>query len=631
VNRVLLPRKPEDEPGVGVVNRRSLTAAAILCGIVLHVVLQYGLGVPAGLSAAPLIIVLALGGAPLVLRLLSRTLEGQFGTDHLAVVSIVAAVWLREYLAGAIVVLMLAGGEALEQFAAARARSALHALAKRVPTVAHRRSAARLEDVPVDDVHIGDELSVLPHEVCPIDGQVVQGHSTMDESYLTGEPFSISKGPGSDVLSGAVNGDGSIVIRATRLVADSRYAQIMRVMQDAEQRRPRLRRLGDQLGAWYTPLALSVGVFAWWLSGDPVRFLSVVLIATPCPLLIAIPVAIVGAISTAARRGIIVKDPAALEQLDLCTTMILDKTGTLTYGRPTLVDEVYTPPFGQDLVLPLVAALERHSRHPLAGAIVDAATKAARSIPEALWIREEPGVGLRGQVAGRAVLVTSRSALRARGVPVGSSNGEGGLECVVLVDDQVAATYRFTDTPRTESKRFVQHLGPYHGFKRVLLVSGDRETEVKRLAELVGITDVYAGTTPEQKVAIVARETEQAKTLFVGDGINDAPALVRATIGIAFGRHSDVTAEAAQVVVVDSSLATVDGLIHLSRRLRRIALQSAVGGMLLSGVGVGFAAAGLLLPVAGALLQELIDVFAVLNALRTAREPRLQSDLVSTM
>jgi heavy metal translocating P-type ATPase len=631
VNSVLLIRRLADESAAEVVNRQSLTALAILCGIVLHVVLQYAFGVSVSLSAVPLLIVLAIGGAPLVLRLVTRTLAGQFGTDYLALVSIVAAVWLHEYLSGAIVVLMLAGGEALEQFAAGRASSALRALAKRVPTVAHRRSGDRFEDVRVEDVQVGDELSVLPHEVCPIDAQVVQGHSTMDESYLTGEPFSISKGPGSAVLSGAVNGDGSIVIRATRLAADSRHAQIMRVMQDAEQRRPRLRRLGDQLGAWYTPLALSVGVSAWWLSGDPVRFLSVVLIATPCPLLIAIPVAIVGAISTAARRGIIVKDPAALEQLDLCTTMILDKTGTLTYGRPTLVDEIYAPPFARDRVLPLVAALERHSRHPLAGPIVDAATKARCAIPEALWVREEPGAGLRGQVAGHAVLVTSRSALRRRRVSVPSSEGAGGLECVVLVDDQLAATSQFMDTPRTESKRFVQHLGPRHGFTRVLLVSGDREIEVKRLAGLVAITDVYAGATPEQKVAIVARETERARTLFVGDGINDAPALVRATVGIAFGRHSDVTAEAAQIVIVDSSLATVDGLMHLSRRLRRIALQSAVGGMLLSGVGVGFAAAGLLFPVAGALLQELIDVFAVLNALRTAREPRLQSDFVSTM
>src|SRR5581483_7259931 len=217
--------------------------------------------------------------------------------------------------------------------------------------------------------------------------EVVDGHGSMDEAYLTGEPFLISKGPGAAVLSGAVNGDAALVVRATRVAADSRYAQIMRVMQDAEQRRPALRRLGDQLGAWYTPLAVGVAALAWWRTGDPIRFLSVVVVATPCPLLIAIPVAIIGAISTAARRGVIVKDPAALEQLTLCRTMILDKTGTLTFGRPTLSQEIYAAPFSRETVLPMVAALEQYSRHPLAAAIVRAAGD--RPLPEVAWIREE--------------------------------------------------------------------------------------------------------------------------------------------------------------------------------------------------------------------------------------------------
>jgi heavy metal translocating P-type ATPase len=602
-----------------------VVACLALAGILVHLILRYVTGL-AGSAVAnlPVQLVVALGGTPLVLRLVWRGLHGEFGSDHLAGVSIVASALLGEYLAGAIVVLMLSGGEALEQFAVMEATAVLRALAKRIPTLAHRRRGKVFEDVPVGDVGVGDEVSILPHEICPVDGEVVQGRGTMDESYLTGEPFRIAKGPGARVLSGAINGDASLTVRAVRVAADSRYAQIMHVMQEAEQRRPALRRIGDQLGAWYTPVALMLAGVAWWWSADPVRFLSVVVIATPCPLLIAIPVAIIGSISTAARRGVIVKDPAALEQLTLCHTMILDKTGTLTYGRPALSDELYATGFTREAVLPLVAAIETYSRHPLASAIVKAAEEARYALPDVAWIREEAGVGLHAQVGDSDVLVTSRSHAAGRfDLPPGQSTG---LECIVLIDDRHAATFRFHDVPRAESRGFVGHLGPKHGFTRVLLVSGDREAEVRRLADSVSIDQIYAGTSPEEKVAIVRRETEQTRTVFIGDGINDAPALMAATVGIAFGQHSDVTSEAARVVIIDSSLSKVDELIHLSYRLRRVALQSAIGGMLLSGVGMLFAAAGLLSPVAGAVAQEVIDLLAVLNALRTARPPARLTD-----
>jgi heavy metal translocating P-type ATPase len=570
-------------------------------------------------------VVLAVAGLPLVVDLIWRSIHGEFGADHLAGVSIVASFLLREYLAGVLVVLMLAGGNALEEMAVAQAASVLRALARRVPTIAHRRRGSGLEDVPVDHVSVGDELSVLPHEICPVDGEVLEGHGSMDESYLTGEPFTISKGPGASVLSGAINGDSSLSIRTTRVAADSRFARIMRVMEAAERHRPRIRRIGDQLGAVFTPLALVVAAAAWWWSGNPVRFLSVIVVATPCPLIIAIPVAIIGAISTAARRGIIIRDPAALEQITLCRTMILDKTGTLTYGRPSLVAEEYARPFTRETVLPLVAALERLSRHPLATAVVRAADEARLAPLDVAWIREEPGKGLEGAVGDTRVRVTGRAqAARQFALPAGQP---AGLECIVVVDDRYAATYRFHDVPRPDSRGFITHLGPRHGFTRVLLVSGDRDTEVRRLANLVAITEVHSGTLPEEKVAIVRRETERAKTLFVGDGINDAPALLSATVGIAFGQHSDVTSEAAHVVLIDTSMSKVDELIHISRRLRRVALQSAVGGMLLSLAGMALAASGGLSPVAGAVTQEAIDLLAVLNALRVARPPATLTDV----
>jgi heavy metal translocating P-type ATPase len=595
--------------------RDVLTAALALSGILLYLTIRYMTG-PSEAAELPLLVALGVGGALLVAELLWQAAHAHFGSDQLAGVSIVTSVLLGEYLAGAIIVLMLAGGETLQRFAIGRATSALHALASRVPTIAHRNRRQAFEDVAVDEIRVGDELTILPHEFCPVDGEVIQGHGAMDESYLTGEPFTIPKGPGSQVLSGALNAESVLVVRAVRVAADSRYAQIMRVMQEAEQRRPALRRIGDQIGAWYTPLALAIALIAWWWSGNAVRFLSVVVIATPCPVLIGIPVAIIGAVSTAARRGIIVKDPAALEQLTLCRTMIFDKTGTLTYGRPTLSEDLYAPPFTRETLLPVVAAIERYSRHPIAGALLDAANRCGFALPAVDWTREEPGVGLRARVGEWTVLITGRRyAPSDCTLPPAASTG---LETIVVVNGGYAATYRFVDVARADSRTFVGHLEPTHGFTRVLLVSGDREAEVDRLAKAVSIDRVYAEQSPEQKVAIVRRETDVAKTVFIGDGINDAPALLTATVGIAFGRNSDVTTAAARVVIIDSSLSKVDTLMHVSYRLRRVALQSAIGGMLLSTFGMAFAAVGLLQPAAGAVVQELIDLAAVLNALRTA-------------
>ena len=605
----------------------TLRDAAIVtvatAAIAVHLAMRAG-GAPPQVHNVPLFIALAAGGSVLVARLAWKAIHGDFGSDQLAGISIVAAVMLGEYLAGTIVVLMLSGGETLEHYAVARATSVLRALASRVPLIAHRRLAGGLDEVAVADVRVGDELSVLPHEVCPVDGEVVAGHGVMDESYLTGEPFTISKAPGSHVLSGSVNGGTSLVIRATRVAVDSRYAQITRVMQEAEQRRPALRRIGDQLGAWYTPVALVVAGFAWWATGNPIRFLSVVIVATPCPLLIAIPVAIVGAISTAARRGVIVKDPAALEQLTLCRTMILDKTGTLTHGRPELTAELYAPGFCRDTLLPQLAAMERYSRHPLADAIVRAAAGRGYALPDVDWTREEPGTGLTAAIGGATILITNRAhAPDPREMP---PPADSGLECIAIVDGRYAATFTFHDVARADSSAFIGHLRPKHGIDRVLIVSGDRETEVRRLAEAVSITEIHAEAAPEQKLAIVRAETARARTVFVGDGINDAPALLAATVGVAFGRQSDVTSEAARIVIVDSSLSKVDEIMHVSYRLRSIALQSALGGMALSVVGMGFAAAGLLPPVAGAVAQEAIDVIVVLNALRAAQPGRRLTD-----
>lgn len=574
----------------------------------------------------PLYVALTLGGIPLLYDLTRKLIAREFSSDLLAGISIVTAIILEQYLAGTLVVLMLSGGESLERYAVRTASKVLEALAKRAPTIAHRKTGKEIEDILTDQICVNDLLIIFPHEICPVDGEVIEGHGVMDESYLTGEPFMISKAPGSSVLSGAINEDSSLTIRATKLAGQSRYAKIMQVMKESEQRRPRIRRLADTLGAWYTPLAVAIALLAWAISGEAVRFLSVLVVATPCPLLLAIPVAIIGSISLSASRGILIKDPVVLEQLQQCKTMILDKTGTLTYGKPTLTEQTLYIKGDSKEVLKLVASAERYSKHPLSSAILERASEEKIELAEAQQISEQKGLGLKGKVLGHEVFITSRKQLSQDQIAL-LPPSISGLECIVLIDGVLAARYRFHDAPRAESHSFIQHLTPKHGFEKIMLVSGDREEEVRYLANQVGISEVYASQSPEDKVKIVEAERKKAKTAFLGDGINDAPAMFAATVGIAFGQNSDITAEAAGAVVLENSLEKVDEFIHISQRMRRIALQSAVGGMALSIFGMGFAAFGFLLPVAGALLQEVIDVIAILNSLRTIKRPTRLSDM----
>ncbi len=613
--------------------RQAAIAAGAVAAIALHLLFRYALSLESrwlGLAPAdvPLLLALLLGGGPLVFGLLLKLWRREFGSDLLAGISIVTAVILGEYLAGTLVVLMLSGGAVLEAYAVRNASSVLQALARRMPSVAHRKGSSQVTDVPLDRVAVGDVVVVFPHEVCPVDGTVVEGHGSMDESYLTGEPYVLSKTPGSTVLSGAINGPSALTIRADRLAVDSRYAKVTQVMRDSEQRRPRLRRLGDQLGAIYTPVAVGVALLALLVSGKPVRFLAVLVVATPCPLLIAIPVAIIGSISLAARRGIIIKDPAVLEKIEICRTAIFDKTGTLTYGQPKLTALVPADGHSREEVLGLLASLERYSKHPLAGAVLETARAEGVPLDDADEVAEPPGEGLRGRVRGRSVRVTNRKKLLAERPHLAGqlAPAGAGLECLVLIDERYAAACQFRDQPRADGASFIHHLRPRHRLERLLLVSGDRESEVRYLAEQVGIDEVRAGQSPEQKLAIVREETRRANTVFLGDGINDAPALTAATVGVAFGQNSDITAEAAGAVLLEPSLKKVDELLHIGRRMRAVALQSAVGGMALSLVGMLLAALGLLPPVGGAVMQEVIDVLAVLNALRVAIPPRSLSD-----
>lgn len=580
-------------------------------------------------SNIPLFITISIGGPPLFIQILIKLCQGNIGADLLAALALVTGVILEQYLAATLIILMLASGQTLEHFAMRKASSVLLALMSRMPVLAHRKVHNDIHDMPLLEIKIDDLIVIYPHETCPVDGIVVDGHGAMDESYLTGEPYLISKAPGAAVLSGAINGEVRLIIKASKLPGDSRHAAIVKVLEAAEEKRPSIRRLGDAIGAVFAPIALLFALIAWYLAGDAMRFLSVLVIATPCPLLIAIPITIISAISRAAKQAIIIKDPTVLEQLPNCKTAIFDKTGTLTYGKPTLTEIATAPNLDAMQLLQYVASIERYSKHPLASAILTKASEHKLSLIDSQRISEKPGEGLHGIVDNHTLLITSRKKL---GELIPSAlpllpTPTPGLECIILLDNQYAATFHFHDAPRAESKPFIRHLAPSHQFKKIMLVSGDRESEVQYLAKLLNLTHIYASQSPEQKLAIVQAEHKKAPTVFMGDGINDAPALTAATVGIAFGQYNNVTAEAAGAVIMENTLSKVDELLHLSINTRKIAAQSAIGGMILSVIGMGFAAGGFISPVTGAILQEIIDVLAILNALRLTFGGKINIDL----
>lgn len=594
-------------------NKRDLVIALIaVVGITVHLFLRVS---GSAFLNYPLLFTIVFGGIPLVLELLQKLLKRQFGSDLLAGISIVTAVLLEEYLAASLVVLMLSGGKAIEDYAVARASSVLDALAKRMPSIAFKKDSSGVVQIPLNEVKIGDQIQIHPHSIAPVDGIVIEGIGSMDESFLTGEPYLVPKAPGSAVISGALNSNSMLTIKAESQATDSRYSKIMQVVKESESKKPQIRRLAESLGAIYTPVALIIAVLAWLISGEKIRFLSVLVVATPCPLLIAIPVAIIGAISVAAKRGIIIRDPSSLEKINQCKVVMLDKTGTLTYGKPELSASFIAPEFENSNVIQLVASAERFSKHPLAVSIVEDAKSKAIELKDVESVSELPGKGLVAKIDGREIFVTNRkNAPNSDLLPPVSD----GMECVVLIDNKYAATFQFADKVRADGEKFVSHLRTKHGTEKIILISGDKKSEVKKLADAVGITDYHFDKSPEEKLEMVISENKLRQTVFIGDGINDAPALQAATVGIAVGQNSDVTHQAASAVVLDSSLRKIDEFFHLSRSMRKIALQSAIGGMAMSIIGMILATLGYLPPVAGALTQEVIDVVVVLNALRVS-------------
>jgi heavy metal translocating P-type ATPase len=572
---------------------------------------------------------LALTGAPVIWRTLRGVFAGRFAADVVAMLAIVTALLLREPLAGLIVVLMQTGGEALERYAQGRASEAVRELEASAPHVAHRLVNGEVEDVPADTIGVGDHLLVRPGELLACDAIVLEGRSHVDASRITGEPVPVSARPATRLLSGSVNLESPLTVQATAPAAESQYARIVELVRTAQGSKSPLQRMADRYAVWFTPLTLAVAACAYALSGDAERVLAVLVVATPCPLILATPVAVVGGINRAARRGIVFRHGTALEQLGGVRVAIFDKTGTLTIGRPEVDQVLAVPPFTEAEVLRLAAGVEHGSSHLLARTLIEEASERGIPLPRGTNITETPGQGVRGQVDGRRVTVggwsfvvsqhpAAESALRSLLIQIPAA----GLRAYVAIDGSGAGLIDYADRLRPNLDGFVAELRRL-GMTKLVLLSGDDQANASAVAAAVGIAESHGDLLPAQKVEYVQRLVERGdRVLMVGDGTNDAPALSTATVGIALASGGGgISAEAADAVILADDPTRVAEAIAISRRTLRIARQSIWVGLGMSGVAMGVASLGYIPPIVGALLQEGIDVAVILNALRAAFPP----------
>ena len=550
-------------------------------------------------------------------------LAGRVGVDSVAFVSMSGALALGQNLAGIVIAIMYAGGNVLEDFAVARAERDLRSLIDRAPRIAHRRIGSRIEDVPIEQVAIGDEILVRGGEVIPVDGTVQSPLALIDEAALSGEPIPVARRNGELARSGSLNAGDTFEIRASALASESTYAGIVRMVSAAQTAKSPFIRMADRYALLFLPITLAIAGGAWFLSNDPVRALAVVVAATPCPLILAAPVAFIAGVAQAAKRGILVKGGGSLEALARTHTVMFDKTGTLTIGGARLVAIEAAPGQNADEILRAAASLEQASHHVVAAAIVEAATTRGLKLAIPSTAHEAMGSGLEGVIDGQTVRVGSHQmvcgsrkpeawALRA----LRRAAWRSALSVFVAVDGRVIGVILLADELRRETPRAVQSLRTA-GVSRIVMVTGDRADAAETIGAALDLDAVLAEREPADKVDAVTSEQRQSPTVMVGDGINDAPALAAANVGIAMGaRGASASSEAADVVILIDRLDRVSEAVSIARRTRGIALQSILFGMTLSGVAMGFAAVGLLPPIAGALTQEVIDVGVILNALR---------------
>lgn len=568
--------------------------------------------------------VATLGAAiPAMFVVVGMLRRGRLGADLIAVLALLGSVAVHEYLAGVLIAVMLASGQTLEAYAARRAARDLSALLAHAPRSARRRlDSGEIEVVDLADVRIGDYLLVGPGEVVPVDGEA-QELAVLDESVLTGESLLVDRTPGDVVPSGVINAGHAFGLRAIATAEDSTYAGIVRLARQANADKAPTVRLADRYAAAFLPLALLLAAAAWLMTGEPTRAVAVLVVATPCPLLLATPIAIVSGLSRAARHGVVVRDGSALEYLGKAKTLLVDKTGTLTVGRPSVTEIVAAPHVEHSEILRLAAAVERLSPHVLADAIVHEAISRGLTIPSATAVAEEPGQGVFGLVEGRRVRVgrlrdvAGDWAMTVRDRVELESFAVTWLE----VDETPLGAILLNDPVRTDAPRIVRRLRAA-GFTKLIMLTGDRSRAANEVANHLGLDEVVAECQPADKVARVRQEAAKATTVMVGDGVNDAPALASAHVGVAIGtRGSTASAEAADAVLTIDRLDGLADAIVIARRARTIAVQSASIGMGLSLLAMAVAAGGMLPPTAGALLQEGIDVLAIGNALRVLIDP----------
>ncbi|MFZ1155272.1 MAG: heavy metal translocating P-type ATPase [Solirubrobacteraceae bacterium] len=554
-------------------------------------------------------------------------IERHMGVDTIALVAMIGSLALGEELAGLIVGIMFTGGSTLEDIASSRARRELTALVQRAPRVAQRKLDGRLEEVPVEQVQAGEVLVVRTGEVIPVDGTVLSEKAVVDTSTLSGEPLPVTVASGMPVQSGAANAGGPFEVRADRPAAQSAYAALVRLVEQAQSQRAPLVRMADRYAGFFLPATLLLAGGAWALSGDAVRALAVVVVATPCPLILAAPIALVSGLSRAARAGVIVKGTGAIETLGGARTVLFDKTGTLTVGVPEVRDILTANHTSPGELLRLAASVDRMSANVLGGALVSAAREAELELGMPVDIREEPGQGIEGEVDNHRVVVGSRAFLRAAGVPAEalatastmSGHGSGEARILVGVDGDLAGVIVMADELRPDADRMVGRLRG-EGIRHVAMVSGDRRSVAERIGRELGVDRVYAEQSPAEKLEVVRSlrmEPRLRPVVMVGDGVNDAPALALADVGIAMGSAgATVSSETADAVITVDRVDRVVDAVHAGRRALHIARQSVLCGMGLSLAAMGVAAFGYLPPVAGALLQEVIDLAVILNALR---------------
>lgn len=561
---------------------------------------------------------------PAVGWVLADLRRGHGGVDVIAILALGGTLAVGEYLAGALIALMLATGRTLEATAQRRASRDLRALLERAPRTARLLTPDGVRTVPSAEIAVGDLIVVGPGEVVPVDGRVTGAQAVLDESALTGEPLTVRRLQGETVRSGVVNAGGAFELRATATERDSTYAGIVRLAQQAGAESAPVVRLADRYAAWFLPLSLAVAGAAWLLSGSAVRAVAVLVVATPCPLLLAAPVAVVSGLSRASRLGAVIRDGGALENLGRARTLLLDKTGTLTAGRPRVLDVVAAPGRQQAEVLRLAASLDQYSPHVLAQAVVDAAHERGLRLSTPADVSEEPGRGAAGTLGGRRMTIGRRDdgaepPQWARSVD-NRALLDGAAVAWLCVDGDPAGAVLLRDPLRADAPRTLRRLRAA-GIRRLVMLTGDRAEPAREVGAVLGLDDVRAGLAPADKVAAVRAERERAVTVMVGDGVNDAPALAAADIGVAMGaRGSTASSEAADIVLTTDRVDRLADAVAIAVRARRIAVQSALGGMVLSLVAMVAAAFGLLAPAVGALLQEAIDVAVILNALRVLRD-----------